>query len=425
MTRVTRVAKMDSSVIEAVLAHIDPEMILHLEQGAVRIPSLTFEEHECARFFAREMERVGLDVELMEVVDPFGSGRTGLQPVGRLRGTGGGASMMFNGHLDHVPVVGQWDREPFSGDYENGYIYGRGAHDDKAGIVASVAAAAAIKAAKLSVRGDILVCPVMGHKSGGVGTRALIARGVIPTYCINTESTGMGVTRVAVGVIKFLIHARAKPIHFTQSAAARGQWMNPFEQLAAIMQRLGPSMQTIQPGGWLTFKPDPEVSDFPQLKYDDIVGGLVQGGASLEAQVRLVPGQSRATVKADVERVLVDLKRELPNLNCELEIPPKSGQYAGWDSPPFVVPIDSPIVQSLARWHAFVAGKQPEIGTGPRLGSVGDGNLLAGHGVVGVQYGPGSSRQYAQWPTPNERVLLEEIVIAAKAMALTTIELCA
>jgi acetylornithine deacetylase/succinyl-diaminopimelate desuccinylase-like protein len=424
---------LEREVVQNVLDQIDVDLLVRLERGAVRIPSLSFEEQECARYFASEMKRLGLEVEIMEVQDPYGSGRRGLQPIGWLRGTGGGPSMMLNGHMDHMPVAGEWERDPFSGEFEDGYIYGRGAQDDKGGIVAAIGAAVAIKRASLSLRGDVIICPVMGHKFGGVGTHALIQRGLRPTYCINTENSGIGIARVAVGVIKFLLHAYATPTFFTISAAVRAKFMNPLEQLAVLMQQMGPSLEPIRSGGWLTFEPNQELPDYPQLNYDEITPGYIHRGgqagpslrtsnqATMEMQIRTVPGQSPETVRGDLERLLTKLHRDLPNLKVEVEIPPKSAPYAGWVEPPFATPPDAPLVKILARWHTFVAEKPPVIGAEPRLGAVGDGNILAGYGTQVVQYGPGNVMEFSVW---NERIRVDEIVIAAKAMALATAELC-
>ncbi|MGQ0572430.1 MAG: M20 family metallopeptidase [Armatimonadota bacterium] len=420
------VRTLEDGTVQAVLAKIDTNVLVELERGAVRVPSPTFEEQECARYLAREMQRLGFDeVEMMEVEDPFGSGRRGIQPIGWLRGSGGGASMMLNGHMDHVPVVGEWNRPPFSGDFDGRFVYGRGAQDDKGGIVAAIGAAAAIKAAGIRLGGDVMVCPVMGHKSGGIGTRAILARGIRPDYCINTENSGSGIARVAVGVIKFLLHAQAKPTHFHSPADVRARFVNPFQQISVLIQRMGSSLKTIKPGGWLTFEYNPELPDYPQLNFDDIRGGYMHTNrATLEVQIRLVPGQSRESVRADVERLLVEARRALPGLDVEIEIPPKTGQYAGWDMPPFSTPPDAPLVQSVVRWHTLAAGHAPVVGAEPRLGAVGDGNVVAGVGTEVIEYGPGSVEEFTQWPTPNERISVEEIVVCAKAIALATAELC-
>src|SRR4029077_7361163 len=161
----TVAVKGSGSVKEQVLSAVDKQQVLKLEQGAVRIPSMTYEEQGVCDFLARQMRRIGLDVDVFEISDPFGAPRTSRQPVGTLSGTGGGPSLMFEGHMDHVPLVGTWTRDPFSGDFEDGWIHGRGCQDDKGGIVAAIAAGAAIIRSGVKLRGDLVICPVMGHKS--------------------------------------------------------------------------------------------------------------------------------------------------------------------------------------------------------------------------------------------------------------------
>ncbi|MGQ0570245.1 MAG: M20 family metallopeptidase [Armatimonadota bacterium] len=426
MSTHSRATPMGQEILDAVQTHISPDELLDVERACVRIPSPTFQEDDCARFFFGEMKRVGLDpVELMEVVDPYGSGKKALQPIGWLKGSGAEPSLMINGHMDHVPVVGAWDRDPFSGDFDGEWIYGRGAHDDKGGIVAAIGAVAAIRRAGVRLRGDVVVCPVMGHKSGGIGTRALLAKGIRTNYCINTESSGLGIATTGVGVLKFMIHARAKPIHFRQTEEIRSRWMDPFEQIAEIIRRLGHSMEPVRPGGWLRFEPDLELPGYPQIKFDNIVGGYAKTNrVSLEVQTRLVPGQSADTVRRDLEALLSEARQTFPNLDAEIEVPPRSGEYAGWDFPPYRIAPDARVVRALVKGHSLAVGESPVVGAAPRLGAVGDANIIAAHGVEAVQYGPGSSRDYAQWPTPNEKVRLADIVTAAKAMAVATLELC-
>jgi acetylornithine deacetylase/succinyl-diaminopimelate desuccinylase-like protein len=55
---------------------------------------------------------------------------------------------------------------------------------------------------------------------------------------------------------------------------------------------------------------------------------------------------------------------------------------------------------------------------------VGDGNILAALGIPTVQYGPGDIRIYKEWPTPDERVKLEDLVIAARAVAYASYRIC-
>lgn len=406
----------------AVLAAVDESEILRLEVGAVRIPSLTYEEHGVADYFARQMRAAGLEVEMHEVSDPFGSPRTSRQPIGRLRGVGGGSSLMLEGHMDHVPLVGTWDRDPFSGDFEDGLIHGRGGQDDKGGIVSSIAAAAAVKRAGIQLRGDLLICPVMGHKSGGIGAKDLIKRGIVTDYAVNTENSGNGLATVTVGVIKVRLVAKALPVHILQGG--QPTHLNRFDQLARVVLALGPSWRPIRPGGWLNFEPSPELPDYPQLSVDQIRGDFFEHDASIEFQIRTVPGMSSAAVRTDVERLVAAVVADQTGFDIEVQVPPADGQYAGWDWPPARIDEDDPLVVAMVDAHTRVTGMPPVVGAAPRIGAVGDASFLQEAGIKSVLYGPGDGTVFPSWPTPNETTPLVDLVVAAKVYALAAIDIC-
>ena len=83
-----------NSLREMVLECVDEFTLIELLKGILRFPSFPGEETECAEYIAYWMEERGFDTELMEVEE----GR--FQPVGRLRGTGEGPVLVFNGHMD-------------------------------------------------------------------------------------------------------------------------------------------------------------------------------------------------------------------------------------------------------------------------------------------------------------------------------------
>jgi acetylornithine deacetylase len=143
---------------------ISDRQVLALEQAAIRIPSTTFEEGALADHLARYMSEVGLDVEMMEVTHPAKPGKRTRQPIGRLRGTGGGPSLMLNGHMDPGVEMSGWSVDPYCAKFEDGWVWGMGAHDDKGGVVAAICAVEAIVRAGVRLRGDVLVCPVVAHK---------------------------------------------------------------------------------------------------------------------------------------------------------------------------------------------------------------------------------------------------------------------
>src|SRR5207245_10216275 len=80
---------------------------------------------------------------------------------------------------------------------------------------------------------------------------------------------------------------------------------------------------------------------------------------------------------------------------------------------------------SLAEGTRLATGSPAVVGGWGRLGNVGDGNILMAHGIPTVQYGAGDIRIYKEWPTPDERVPLKDLVTAARAIAYPTHQLCA
>ena len=98
-------------------------------QDIIRIPSLSSREGAVIQRIQEEMELLGYD----EVrVDPMGNllGRIGDGP----------RVIALDGHVDTVDIgdPSMWERDPYSGDVEDGILYGRGASDMKGGVASSV-----------------------------------------------------------------------------------------------------------------------------------------------------------------------------------------------------------------------------------------------------------------------------------------------
>ncbi len=415
-----------------VLAHVDEDRLLALECALIRIPSTTFEEGEIADYLATYMADLGLEVEMMQVANPKATGSFTRQPVGRLAGTGGGPSLMLNGHMDPGIEMSGWSVDPYGAKFEDGWIWGMGAHDDKGGIAAMVTALEAVMKAGVQLKGDVLVCPVVAHKHGGAGTRALVEAGILADCCINLEHSANTIATACVGIQIALIRTRAPDLFFRYNEAARAAYMNPVEQQAEVVRRLGPSLSPIPEGGWLTFAPHPDLPGFPMHCIDIIHKehyfhpnhtGLSTRECELEFQLRTVPGQTVESIRADLQRLLAAIADDHPAFEAEVVIP-APGQEEIWNLDPMLIDKAHPMVVALAEGHALASGEAPEISGGGRIGNVGDGNILAAHGVASLQYGPGDIRIYDEWPTPDERVRLSDLVIASKAIAHAIPKIC-
>lgn len=136
--------------------------------------------------------------------------------VGRKRASGtGGRSLAFNSHVDVVPAGSshRWTSLPFEPVRDGDWLYGRGAGDMKAGLVASIFALDAIAAAGLSLRGEVQVQSVVEEEITGNGAATAFALGFTADAIISPEPTDEQLVRANAGVIKFRLETKGRPAH--------------------------------------------------------------------------------------------------------------------------------------------------------------------------------------------------------------------
>jgi acetylornithine deacetylase/succinyl-diaminopimelate desuccinylase-like protein len=119
-------------------------------------------ERVAQEHLAGMLEGAGLEVELL--------GRTPERPnlVARLRGTGDGPTLCLLSHVDTVLAnPAEWSHDPWSGDIDDGVLYGRGAQDMKQQTATEVCAALRLAAEGWRGKGDLLVVCVVDEETGG------------------------------------------------------------------------------------------------------------------------------------------------------------------------------------------------------------------------------------------------------------------
>lgn len=416
---------MDTMVTrQKIFGEITQDALVGLARRMIAIPSPNFEEGEVADFLAEHMKGMGLEVEMMGVDHPTDPSKKTRQPIGRLRGTGGGKSLMFNGHTDVNVMMPGWTVDPVKGKYENGWIWGLGAQDDKGGLAAALVGLAAMIKCGVRLRGDVLMCPVATHKLGGTGTRTLLDKGVRSDYCINIEHSANTIGSVIIGSVRVKLRTSTPGLFFRFTDEARATYWNSIEQIALLVGAFGPSLTPLPEGDWLNFKRHPELLDFPMIRHDTVYKDHYGRWCDLVFQVRTVPGMTLDGVRADVARVLERVKREHPTLDCEVTIP-ANGPNDPFYMDPCALADDHPLVRALANGYRAATGNEPLIGSVERIGNFGDGNVLASAGIPSVQFGPGDIKRYPEWPAPDERVHVDELMVTAKACVSATLELCA
>ena len=160
------------------LSHIDDDLLIRWVQELTRIPSVWRPEtgegvEAAARWVEARCREMGLETHFQEV-EP---GRPNV--IALHRESDDGPTLMYEGHTDVVtegnPTL--WTDPPFSATLRDGRIYGRGANDMKAGLVAALVAIRAIVESGVALEGTLLLGAVCDEEGRMIGIKDFVARG--------------------------------------------------------------------------------------------------------------------------------------------------------------------------------------------------------------------------------------------------------
>jgi acetylornithine deacetylase len=404
----------------AVLAHVDSRELVDLASALIRIPSFKTEETPVALFLQEFFRARGYDVDLQEI-EP---GR--FQTIATLRGTGGGASLMLNGHTDINALTMRWKRDPWTPSLEGDRLYGHGVQNMKGGLASIIMTAEAIRRSGVRLAGDLVVACVAGETQGGEGTHALMDRGLRTDAAVVAEPFGADhLVTVHSGIVHMAIHTYGVTGHIGRLEGT----VNAVHTMTAVIEAL----QRVQ----FRHVPRPDLPAFPRLNIGSILGGrghdyvlveppYVPDVCTIIVDVHFVPGMTVNAIVADIRRALDPLAARDPELRYEIEIPPpahfKGRRRLVMD--PFDIPIDAPIVQAVARSYRTVTGQEPKaIGTVlPHSYSADDTCHLWKAGIPCLLYGPGVIRGSAE--EDDACVLVSEMDKVTRVLAVTALDVC-
>ena len=404
----------------AVLAQIERQELIDLAIALVRIPSFKTEETAVARFLDGFFRERGYSVDLQEI-EP---GR--LQTVATLRGTGGGASLMLNGHTDINALTMRWRRDPWTPSLEGDRLYGHGVQNMKGGLASIIMTAEAIRRSGARLAGDLVVACVAGETQGGEGTHALMERGLRTDAAVVAEPFGADhLVTVHSGIVHMAIHTYGVTGHIGRLEGT----VNAVRKMTAVIDAL----DRVE----FRHAPRPDLPAFPRLNVGSILGGrgrdyvlveppYVPDLCTILVDVHFVPGQTVDGIVADIRRALDPIAARDPDLRYEIEIPPP-GRFKGRRRlvmDPLDVPVDAPIVQAVARSYRAVTGQEPRaVGTVlPHSYSADDTCHLWKAGIPCLLYGPGVVRGSAD--EDDACVLVSEMVTVTRVLAVTALDVC-
>jgi acetylornithine deacetylase len=405
---------------QRVLEAYDQSEMLELAADLARLRSFTTQEASVAQYLARYLGQRGLAVELQEV-EP---GR--LQCIARMSGSGGGRSLMLNGHTDIDPLTLGWRRNPWEPVIEGDRLYGHGLVNMKGGVAAMIEAALILQRVGARLRGDVVIAAVVGELQAGVGTVHLLERGVRTDAAIVTEPYGArNVTTVHSGRWQAAITTYGRAVHHNRREQGA---VDAIAAMVDVVREV--SRMPLSGGPWA------KVPGIPRLNVGSLIGGhgpehdlagayYVADICTAIVDIRHGPAQSAASMTADLKGVIERVLSVHPGVRYDVVAPPppwlRNGRH---QFPVFDLPLDQPIVGVVARYVEAVTGRPPDsvgVHLPGSLASDDTGHLWQA-GIPCVLYGPTGPRELTK--DPDGCVLISEMRTCAKVISLSALEFC-
>ncbi len=394
-------------------AHIDEAEIVELMRRLHQHQSFPpYEAAAMAELQAWLAER-GINADLIDVADE--PGRPNLYY--KMEGTGGGKTVMFNGHMDIDPIPLNFEGDPWEFKIEDGMIYAHGLINMKAGVAAAAAAFIALQRAGIRMRGDLLMTAVVGELQGGVGAVDLVQRGLLGDVCIIPEPTGMELLPLHAGAIQFLVHTIGEAAWI--GAMHNISYVNAVEKLARIITALE--------GFEFDSPRRDEFPSLPRLIVGGINGGIgrqyahwrasyVPDFASAILEVRGLPGQDYDDIQRQIEDVIRSVAEGDPDFKWEIERPPATYRPEWQSQKTEAYGIDLPpehfLNQTIAKYHREVRNEEPGWISS---NSWNDSGHFTNAGCDSLCYGPGGHAIVLEYGVEVKRVVDCTKVIARAA----------
>ena len=347
------------------------------------------DEREIATRLGEKMRALGMETTEYEAAP----GRVSV--VGRLRGTGGGRSLMLYGHIDTVGVAAM--PEPFSATVRDGKLYGRGSYDMKGGVTACLATVKALRDAGVALRGDVLIACVADEEVASIGM-AEVLRHVRADAAVVTEATELRVCLAHRGFSWVEVE--------TLGIAAHGSRFDLGVDANMRMGRFLARLDTLEKE--LRTRPPHALVGPPSLHAAVLRGGTgtstYADHCRLEIERRTVPGETEDQVLAEIRAITERLASEDTTFRATVR------PMLTRDS--FEVRRDAPIVNAVLGAATAVLGATPEVIGEPYWM---DAALLSAAGIDTVVIGPTGAGAHAleEWVELKSVAQLTEILAAA------------
>jgi acetylornithine deacetylase len=398
---------------------VDRRSLVDTASDLVNISSPTGEEHAMAEHMARLFHEMGLHVQWQEVEE----GRPNV--LGTWRGSGGGKTLMFNGHMD----TSYSGREPWlagrgfrpEARVEGDYLYGLGISNMKGALACYVEAVRALQAAGATLKGDVLIAAVVGeiektqwgeefrgkeYRGYAAGSRHLVTHGGVADMCVLGEPTEQRIVLGHYGSIWMRLSTKGPFMHtaFSGGRSEENSIVRMREVLGAVLEWIPDWQARTSYGG------KPGIVNIGSMR-----GGFpwrvsrTPGRTDLFLDVRVPPTMPMAEARAALADWVRELQGRFPDYGLDWEI------YV--TAPGAEIDEGHELIRAIDESHTEVFGAAPDRDT---VRWFSDASVLTRYGIATVNYGTSSGLPGAE----GENLEIKGLVDTARVYALTAQRVC-
>jgi acetylornithine deacetylase len=322
-------------------------------------------------------------------------------------------SLILNGHVDVVPPAsaGLWATPPFEPRRDGDWLYGRGAGDMKAGLVAMAGAVRALRALDVRLGAALQLQSVVEEECTGNGTLQCLLDGHRADAAVLTEPHPDHFAISQLGVLWFEVDVRGRPAH---AARAKALGHNAIEAAATVLTEL----RALE--AELNADPPPPYDAFahpinlnPGIVHAGDWASTVPAECTIAYRLACYPGTEPAQLRARVQDAVARAAQRDDFLR---ENPPRV-RYDGFSCEGCTVDAGEPLVGELAEAYRAVHGAAPDLRA---TTATSDARHFVRHGIPAVQFGPRAEEIHGI----DERASLSSMVEVAEILARFVMSWC-
>ena len=418
-------AEVNKKIQDAVDLGFDKQ--IEFTQELVRYPTQRGQEHTAQEFMAGAMRERDLPVDRWTIDIEDIRHHPGYSPVtvsyenainvvaAHRPATVTGRSLILNGHMDVVPTgpIDLWSFPPYEPRIEDGWLYGRGSGDMKAGLAINLFAFDALRQAGFEPAANVYFQSVIEEECTGNGALACLARGYHADAALITEPTGDSLVRANAGVLWFQVEVRGRPAHVFESYKGTNAIDSTYKIISVLKE-----LET----RWNEEKSQHRYFE-DEVKPITVNVGKIEGGdwassvpcwCRIDVRAGMYPGTAVKQAQSEIETAILNACLHDPTLSNH----PPTITYNGFTCEGYVLAEGSEAENCLREAH--YSAYEQELAARPSPAYLDARVFVLYDDTPALVYGPISERIHGF----DERVELDSIRHVTKSVALFMAQWC-